>query len=289
MVYDPVWDMTKVYPITVPHHGIISITPDESRGIAYVSTCSDGWPGPGENSIFAVLDLKTGEARPLMDTQHIFGFIVVDYLGRAYHPVLGGGVARYNPDSGQLEVLKQTMDGQPPAADSNLANEAGHPLNWDISPDGKTLYCVPMQTNQLYSYDLTAEGDTLPGKSLGALIEGATTTDCRAMCVGPSGQVVASVTDIRDGIQWNHLVTYQPGDAAPRDRGIVAITNPDYTEFADAEGKPLPFHGGVHTAEDGGVTSKYSTMGVCETKDGSVYILMIHPYTVLQIKPEFLK
>ena len=37
MVYDPKTGETKVYPIPVPHHGINSITPDESRGIAYIS------------------------------------------------------------------------------------------------------------------------------------------------------------------------------------------------------------------------------------------------------------
>src|SRR5205085_5877187 len=71
MVYDPKTGQTKVYPIPVPHEGINSITPDESLGVAYISTCSDGRPGvldpntgkytPGENSHFLVLDLKTGK------------------------------------------------------------------------------------------------------------------------------------------------------------------------------------------------------------------------------------
>ncbi|MBL8830239.1 MAG: hypothetical protein JNM18_24895, partial [Planctomycetaceae bacterium] len=39
LVFDPTTGETKVYPITVPHHGIISVTPDESRGVAYISTC----------------------------------------------------------------------------------------------------------------------------------------------------------------------------------------------------------------------------------------------------------
>ena len=43
-------------------------------------------PGP-ENSHFLILDLKTGKYRDLIDTQHIYGFIVVDHLGRAYHPI----------------------------------------------------------------------------------------------------------------------------------------------------------------------------------------------------------
>src|SRR5262245_6661716 len=135
MVYDPATDTTKVYPIPVPHHGINSITPDESRGVAYVSTCSDGRPGPGENSIFLTLDLKTGKYRELIDTEHPYGFIVLDHLGRAYHPLLGGDVARYDPRTDKLERLKQTIDGRPPAAALHLADRPrGHPLNWDVAP-----------------------------------------------------------------------------------------------------------------------------------------------------------
>src|SRR5262249_52476497 len=158
------------------HHGIISITPDESRGIAYLSTCSDGRPGPGENALFLILNLETGKCRELIDTKHIFGFIVIDHLGRAYHPVLGGDIARYDPRTAKLEVLKQTIDGKPPPPESHLADASSHPLNWDITPDGKTLYCVPMSTNQLYSYDLTATGNTIPGRSVGPLVAAAKST-----------------------------------------------------------------------------------------------------------------
>src|SRR5262245_60819704 len=120
MVYDPATGKTKVYPIPVPHEGINSITPDESLGVAYISTCSDHRPGPGENSIFLVLDLKTEKYRTLMDTEHFYGFIVVDYLGRAYHPILGGDIARFDPKSDKVERLKQTIDGKSPTPESRL-------------------------------------------------------------------------------------------------------------------------------------------------------------------------
>jgi sugar lactone lactonase YvrE len=289
MVYDPATGQTKVYPIPVKHQGINSITPDESRGIAYVSTCSDHRPGPGENAVFLVLDLKTGKYRELMDTRHVYGFVVLDHKGRAYHPVLGGGITRYDPDAGKLEQLKQTIDGRPPAPDSHLADPDGHPINWDVTPDGKTLYCVPMSTNRLYSYDLTAAGDTLPGRSLGPLIPGAKATDCRALCVGPKGTAWAAVTEAKDGIQKLHLVGYRAGDRAPRDHGPVAIRNPDYTSFTDKSGKPLPYHGGLIKLPDGTTTTRHVTLGVCEARDGAVYVLALQPYTVLQVPHEQLK
>lgn len=289
MVYDPATGETKVYPIPVPHQGINSITPDESRGLAYISTCSDHRPGPGENAIFLVLDLKTGKYRELMDTRHVYGFIVLDRLGRAYHPVLGGEIARYDPNTGKLERLKQTIDGKPPAASSHLADPESHPINWDVAPDGKTLYCVPMSTNQLYAYDLTATGDTLPGRSLGPLIPGAKDTDCRAFCVGPTGQAWAAVTEASPlGVRLPHLASYRPGDRSPRDHGPLAIRNPDYTEFTDAGGKPLPFHGGLFKTPEGVTTTRHVLLGVCQARDGAVYVLALQPYTLLQVGPESL-
>jgi hypothetical protein len=316
MVYDPKTGKTKVYPIPIKHQGIISITPDEDRGVAYISTCSDGHPGPGENAHFMILDLKTEKYRDLIDTKHIFGFIVVDYLGRAYHPMLGGGIVRYDPKTDTILHLKQTIDGKEPTKESNLGNSdvtvsvqknpspnssaplyqtqvyypTGHPINWDISPDGKTLYSLPMSTNQLYAYDLTATGDTLPGRSLGVLVPEAKAVDCRAMCVGPKGDVWAAVTvPDKAGNAINHLVSYHPGDKAAKLHGRVAIANPNYTEFVDKAGKPLPLHYGVVKLPDGTTTTKFVILGVAQGLDGSVYSLSLVPHTLLEVPPAQLK
>jgi sugar lactone lactonase YvrE len=283
MVYDPKTGTTKVYDIPVPHEGINSITPDESRGVAYISTCSDGRPGPGENSHFLILDLKAGKYRNLIDTRHPFGFIVVDYLGRAYQPMLGGDIVRYDPKSDKVERLKQTIDGKAPTKESNLANAEGHPINWDITPDGKTLYAQPMSTNNAYAYDLTQTGDTLAGRSLGTLVPGAKSVDCRAMCVGPKGTMWAAITESHSKVgQLLHLVSYRAGDKAPRDHGPVSVSNPNFTEFADKQGKPLPFHGGFGKFGDV-TTTKYVILGVCEGRSGDVYIMALHPYSVLKV------
>jgi hypothetical protein len=288
MVYDPKTGKTRVYPIPIKHQGIISITPDESRQVAYISTCSD--ERPIESTHFMILDLKTGKYRDLMDCRHMYAFIVVDYLGRAYHPILGGDIARYDPRTDKLERLKQTIDGKPPTKESHLADEHSHPINWDISPDGKTLYAVPMSTNQLYAYDLTAKGETLPGRSLGPLVAGAKATDCRAMCVGPKGQVWAALTaktELGDSIHY--LASYRPGDRAPHNHGPVAIRNPDFTTFTDKEGKPLPHHHGFRKLKDGTFTTKYVILGVTQGHDGSVYSLALSPYTLLKVPEEQLR
>jgi hypothetical protein len=273
MVYHPSTGKTKVYGIPIPHQGIASITPDESRGVAYVSTCSDG--RPRESSHFMILDLETGEYHDLMDCRHVYAFIVVDYLGRAYHPVLGGKIARYDPETERLEQLSQTIDGELPDHDTHLMDSKSHPINWDITPDRKMIYAVAMSHNALFAYDLTGEGDTLKGKTIGPLVKGALSTDCRAMCVGPDGTVWAGLMATLPGQpQLPRLVSYSFGDKEPIDHGPIAIGNPGYTDFKG------PYQHGVHRPFGDHLVPRYVVMGICAAKAGTVYLTTLYPFTV---------
>ena len=293
MTYDPRTGRIEVFPIPVAHHGVISITPDEARDLFYVSTCSDS--RPIDHTHFLLYDRKTAQYTDLMDCEHMYAFIVVDHAGRAYHPIRGGDIARYDPDTKQLDRLTQTIDGHPPAPESHLRDENSHPINWDISPDRKTLYAQPMSGNALYAYDLTAAGDTLPGRFLGPLIPGAERTDCRALCAGPSGTVWCAVTTparVGDGrrIAELHLVRYRLGtDAAPRDLGTVFVANPGFKELTDEDGEPLPGHGGFLVLESGRMVPRHVNLGVCEARDGSVYSLALQPYTLLKVSSDVLE
>ena len=283
MVYDPQTGNTRVYDIPVKHQGVISITPDESRGIAYISTCSD--ERPIESTHFMILDLKTGTYRDLLDCRHVYAFIVVDHLGRAYHPILGGEIARYDPRTDKLQRLTQTIDGKPPTVDSHLADPQSHPINWDISPNRQTMYAVAMSVNQLFAYDLTTSGKSLSGRSLGPLVAGASKTDCRAMCVAADGTVWAGVaaTFPKRG-QFLHIVRWRPGDQAPVDCGPIAISNPKYATFTDANGKTKKWHHGVHQLEDGTTLPRYTIMGICAATDGTVYVTTLYPFTLHAIR-----
>jgi len=283
MWYDPATGKTQVYPIPIKHQGIISVTPDESRGIAYLSTCSD--ERPVESAHFLVLDLETGHYRDLMDCRHMYAFIALDHKGRAYHPVLGGDIARYDPNEKKLSRIPQTIDGKPPTPESLLAHENSHPINWDFTPDRKTLYAIAMSGNQLYHYDLMASEKAMRGESLGKLLPDAAKTDCRAMCVGPTGTVWAVVLEKGKHL---HLVSYRKGDQAPRDHGELFVSNPEYTPFRDPTGKALPWHHGMKTLPDGKMTPLYH-MGVCEARNGSVYVTVIYPFTVIKIEPKDLQ
>ncbi len=283
MVYDPGTGKTRVYKIPVKHQGIISVTPDESRNLAYISTCSD--ERPTESTHFMILDLETGSYRDLLDCRHMYSFIVVDKWGRAYHPILGGEIARYDPQADKLERLTQTIDGQPPTDASLLAHPESHPINWDISPDRKVLYSVAMGGNQLYQYDLRTRGTTLAGKSLGTLIETAQKTDCRALCVAPDGTVWAGVAATFEGRgQFLHVVRYRPGSPSPEDLGPIAISNPDYTSFTTADGKAKKWHHGVYRLEDRTMLPRYVVMGIAGARDGTVYLTTLYPFTLHRLK-----
>jgi sugar lactone lactonase YvrE len=283
MVYDPATKTTRVYDIPVKHQGVISVTPDEARGVAYISTCSD--ERPIESTHFLTLNLKTGEYRDLMDCRHMYAFIVIDHLGRAYHPILGGDIARYDPSSGKLDRLKQSIDGEPPTRASLLADPKSHPINWEVSPDRRTLYAVAMSGNQLYAYDLTDSGDTLSGRSLGPLSPNADKTDCRALCVGNDSVVWAGVAVTRKDLgKFLHITSYRPGDNAPADHGPIAIGNPDYAQLKDASGKTKKHHHGAYRLDDGTLVPRYVIMGICAARDGVVYVTTLYPFTVHAIR-----
>ncbi len=295
LAYDPKTGTTENFGMPKEHHGVISVMPDERRGLIYVSTCDDG--RPIEHSHFMVYDMKKKSYRDLGDSQHHYAFIVLDDKGRAYHPVRGGKVFRFDPDGDKLETLEVTVDGQPCPKEiaMGMGGHGSAILNWDASPDGKTLWCVEMSTNLLYSFDMTAPGSVLPGTTHGPLLAGKNAkgnprrTDCRAMCVGPTGKVWAAVTqhDIPVGSQL-YLVSYTAGDKAVRNHGKVAIANPDYTPFVDDKGKPLPWHHGVRKEKDGTLTP-LTPMGVCEARDGNVYVLTIGPFTLIKYAREQVK
>ncbi len=278
ITYDPKTDKAEHYGIAVKHHGIISVTPDEGRGIAYISTCDDG--RPDESSHFMILDLKTKKYRDLGDMKHSYAFIVIDYKGRAYHPTPEGKIARFDPTKEKLEILPFTIDGKPPAPDSLLS--ANHPLNWDISHDRKTLYNIPMSENMLYAFDLTAEGGAIPGRRIGRLLKDGG-TDCRAMCVGPKGTLWAAVK----GDSRVHLLSYTTSGEI-RDHGTIGIGNPDFTPFKDKEGKALPWHHCVAKTSDG-VLFPTVPMGICQARGGAVYVTTISPFVLLEISPDTLK
>lgn len=284
LAYDPKTGATENFGLPQKHFGIISATPDEARGLAYISTCDDA--RPIENSHFMVLDLKTKKYTDLGNCEHSYAFIVLDHKGRAYHPVRGGKIARYDSATQKLDKFEVTVDGAPAP---HALTKDGAILNWEASPDGKTLWCVELFTNQLYSFDMTATAAKIPGKTHGDLLGQTDRTDCRAMCVDNKGKVWMAVSHQVKGVgQRFDLVSYTPGAKAPRDHGPVGIANPDYIQLHDKDGKLKPWHHTLRKEKDG-TYAPWQPLGIAASADGHVNVLTLAPFTLIRFTPQQLK
>ena len=277
MTFDPANNRCEHFGIAKPKHGIISVMPDEAHGLVYVSTCSDD--RPIDHSHFMVLDLKTRKYTDLGDTEIAYAFIILDQKRRAYHPVAGGTLFRYDPETARVEQMLMRIDKQVPPY-SLRRNSAI--LNWDATQDGRWLYSVEMTTNQLFQFDLASTGPILEGRSCGPLLKKARATDCRALCVGHRGTVWAAVTE--QGLPTGpllHLVSYQAEIMQPMDHGAIAIANPDFATMTLPDGKPKPWHHTIRREKDGTLTP-WQPMGVCQASNGTVYVLTIAPFTLIR-------
>src|ERR1051325_10352589 len=195
---------------------------------------------------------------------------------------------RYDPKTQKPELLEVTVDGETPP---KAITKDGAILNWDWSPDHKTLWCVEMSTNQLYSFDMTATRATpkIPGKTQRKILEHVKSTDCRAMCVDNKGKVWMGLSEHgRPGGPQAYLASYTPGDKAPRNHGKVGIANPDYIKLTDENGKLKPWHHTLRKEKDGTYTP-WQPLGIAASADGHVNLLTLAPFTLIRFAPEQLK
>jgi hypothetical protein len=65
------------------------------------------------------------------------------------------------------------------------------------------------------------------------------------------------------------------------DLGVLAVKNPDYYDFAAKK----PWSGGFHRLPDSTLTPLHAHMALLVAKDGSVYVTVLAPFTLLKIDP----
>ena len=78
-----------------------------------------------------------------------------------------------------------------------------------------------------------------------------------------------------------HLVSYTPGDSAPKDHGPVGIKNPDYVKLTGPDGKPKPWHHTLRKEKDGTLTP-WVPLGIAAASDGTPYVMTLAPFTLLR-------
>ena len=75
-----------------------------------------------------------------------------------------------------------------------------------------------------------------------------------------------------------------------KDLGVLAVKNPDFF-FQSPGAKPghpatnseHPPYYGYHTLPDGTLTPLYNHLAMIVTRDGTIYVTIIYPFTLLKI------
>jgi hypothetical protein len=293
MTYDPLTRIAENLGMPMPltaeqrargkkeGQGVIDVTSDESRGIAYVITC--------EEQRWILYDMKDKSYRDLGVILRDQPNTIVDYLGRGTAITDKYEVARYEPDSKRVSV-SPLMVGDRTFAEYVGADRV-HP-DWRIAPDGKTAYLQLLNDLRMFQIDLTGRADqSVQAIDLGNRIQGEHPDSRGSISIGPDGNVYSVIRiDNKTGFgsgYLHHLIRYEPTRGRMVDLGVLAISNPEFFDFTKGPGKnedgsPRPTHG-FHRLPDGTLTPLHVVLAMIVTRDGTIYATTLYPFTLMRI------
>jgi outer membrane protein assembly factor BamB len=269
MVYDPASGKGENLGMPYAGQGVIDIVADESRGLVYVVTCED--------QHWMLGDLKTRRYRELGPMLTRYAMTLLDRDGRAYALTRDFRLARYDPRDGKVAVEDVVVDGEV----WKRPNDSAIPT-WVLAPDGFTAYLILMNDARLVRIDLR---EPSKAKRLGTMVEGRHPDSRCALSLGPDGKVYAVVrVDNQTGFgsgYLHRLARYDPGTGTTRDLGVLAVKNPDFYDFSAQK----PWSHGFHRLPDGTLTPLHAHMALVVARDGTAYVTVLYPYTLLKIEP----
>lgn len=275
MVYDPETDKTESYGIPFKGEGVNDVTADEKADLAYVVTCEDHH--------WMILDLKTKKYREPDPSLRVTAYAqtLIDSKGRAAVVTRDFKIARFDPATNKLETLELS-------ASIGKADDKLGPACWAVTADAKAAYLIRMSDPTLFRIDLSADGAKLPVANLGPMIGGKGHDSRGSLIVGTDGKVHTIYrvnNDTKFGAGYlHHLVTYDPKTSQHADRGVLAVKNPDWFDFAPKNGKTPPWSHGFHKLPDGTQTPLHAHMALIQTRDGTFYATIIYPFTLLKLE-----
>jgi hypothetical protein len=269
MVYDPATGKSRNLGMPFPGQGVADVVADEKHGTCYVVTCED--------QHWMLLDLELNKTRELGPMLTPYASTLLDSESRAYAITKEFKLAVYDPATAKATVQDIVVDGEV----WTRANNNSIPT-WQIAADGRTAYLILMNDARLIRIDLREPGKA---KRLGTLVEGLH-PDCRSgLTIAPDGRVWALVrVDNKTGFgggYLHHLAVYDPASGKIDDRGVVAVKNPDFYDFAAKK----PYSHGFHRLPDGTLTPMHAHMALLAARDGSIYATIIYPFTLLRFPP----
>jgi hypothetical protein len=278
MVYDPKADKAENLGMPYPGLGVGDVVADEGRNLLYVVAER---VNPGEKMRWMLGDLKTRRYRELGPSPTPYATTLVDAKGRANIIVEGEfKLAQYDPATDKVTVRDIEVDGKKWA-------KAPVPT-WQLAADGRTAYLILMSDAALIEIDLASEGSVVKARSRGPMIAGKN-PDCRCgLNIAPDGRVYAVIrvdNDTKFGTGYlHHLTRFDPKTGKMEDLGVLAVKNPDFFDFGPrSDGKPPPWSHGYHKLPDGTLTPLHHHMALIVGRDGTVYVTIIYPFTLLKI------
>jgi len=284
ITYDPKTDQATDLGIPWPGYGVIDTVADEAHGLIYVVTCEDPF-------FWMAYDMKTKRYRWLGPEVAANCTTVIDLHGRANQISRDFKLLRYDPATNKLTRQPILLDGQKLTGWDNLERHR-IPL-WNLAADGRTAYLTTWDQATLYRLDLGG-ADTGPVnmETLGTLVEGDRPDSRCCLTIAPDGRVyaVVSVVNATGFGEANrrlfHLARFDPKTNRCTDLGVLAVKNPDFFNFSPGpDGKAPPNSHGYQTLPDGTLTVKHNTMAMVAAHDGSLYVTVLYPFTLLRIDP----
>lgn len=275
--------------------GVIDVVADEERGLLYVVTC--------EHQHWMVYDMKTKQyTEPAMAiTMFPYASTLIDDRGRAHTITRSYQLATMDPNTKRVSVRDMVLEGGKEFAPKGASDDIDVPIdqkwipNWVLSADRKSAYLIRMNHPEILQINLASDALKVPVKNLGKIIEGPN-PDCRsAISLGPDGLIYAVVTVNNEakfggGAGLVHLTRMDPRNSKAEDLGVIVVKNPQAIDDLrkGPDGKDRPFMHGYAKLKDGTLTPQYQALGAIVARDGTVYVQLLYPYTILRIDPKAL-
>lgn len=275
MTYDPRTGKGENLGMPLAGQGIIDVTADEKRGLVYVVTCEDQhW------MLYNCATRKYRELGPMLTP---YAVTLIDAAGRACAITRDFQLARYDPTSGKVTVRQIVVGGKRFVRAGNSSIPT-----WILSADARKAWLILMNDPTLVEIDLMGEGKTVRAVVRGKMVKGKGPDSRSAMSLGADGRVYAVVRlDNETGFgkgQLHHLTRFDPRTGKMEDLGVLTVRNPDFFDFGPRkDGKKPPWSHGFHKLPDGTLTPLHHHMALAAGTDGTLYVTVIYPFTLLKI------
>ncbi len=276
MSYDPRNGKTKNLGMPLKGQGVADVTVDDRRGLTYVVTCED--------QHWMLGDTGGGKYRQLGPTLTPYAMTLIAANGHAYAITSEFELASYDPDEDLVQIRPITIGNQ------RWRRAGDHSVpTWVLTPDRKRAYLILLDDPTLLEIDLMGSQAEVNAISHGKMIEGRNPDSRCGLDLGADGNVYAVIRIDNETAFGNgylhHLTRFDPTSKKTEDLGVLSVDNPDYFDWdkTDAEGRAQAWIHGFHNLPDGTLTPLHAHMSLKATRDNTIYITVIYPFTLLKI------